>query len=175
MAPIIMGLGLELIKQFAPKLIGVVAGDKGEAIAKEFVDMAELVTGESNPELMMEKLNSSHNHLERMKEMVDAREGELDALYLDDKRDARARDVKMRELGYVNTRADTMLVGAYIILAAIIVALAGFAVNQAVQGILAMLAGAMVKAITDAFQFEFGSSRGSKEKTLHMNSLGGGK
>lgn len=169
MAPLLFGLGTQLIKQFAPKLIGAVAGDKGEKITQEFLDMAQHATGKVTPERALDELKISAVSREKMQILVNEHQKNAGELYLQDKVSARARDLEMLRLGHINKRADVMLVGAYIILASIIGAFAYFPdLGDTVQGILAMLAGGMLKSITDAFQFEFGSSRGSKEKQIQQ-------
>lgn len=92
----------------------------------------------------------------------------LDEAYLKDRQDARSRDVKLKQAGYANRRADAMLVMAFVSFIVIVY----FAwdgrldMPDQVFALLNMAAGMILGMIKDAFQFEFGSSRGSKEKDL---------
>lgn len=52
--PIAMALA-----QFAPKLIGMVAGDKAEKVASDVVNIAGAVTGESDPKVALEKIKTN--------------------------------------------------------------------------------------------------------------------
>ena len=73
----------------------------------------------------------------------------------------------MRELsGGKNTRADVMVGGAVLGLVSCLLVLVFFRqeVPGEVVGIVSTIAGIFGACLRDAFQFEFGSSRGSKEK-----------
>lgn len=83
-----------------------------------------------------------------------------------DRMDARARDTKLRQAGYKNTRADVMIVVVAFALCLDITLLSLYDLKPEVIAIFNMMVGALLKMLGDAFQFEFGSSRGSKEKDL---------
>ncbi len=66
-----------------------------------------------------------------------------------------------------------MLALAFGALVTIVVLINGNAsIKPEVLAIFNMAVGALLKMISDAFQFEFGSSRGSKEKDLQMSKGG---
>lgn len=84
-----------------------------------------------------------------------------------DRADARKRDTKLNELGYKNSRADIMIVCVALSLMLDVILIAYFPdMKPEVLAIFNMMIGASLKMLGDAFQFEFGSSRGSKEKDL---------
>lgn len=90
---------------------------------------------------------------------------------LDDKASARSRDMELMKLGKdagQNWRADMMLVGCYISIVVIVCVFAFGGINAggALAGFLFTLGGAFSKNISTAFDFEFGSSRSSKEKDV---------
>jgi hypothetical protein len=81
--------------------------------------------------------------------------------------EARLRDVELRKMaGGKNTRADALVAGAVIILLACLIVLVFFRsdIPGEAVGIISTIAGIAGTCLRDAFQFEFGSSRGSKEK-----------
>ncbi len=86
---------------------------------------------------------------------------------------SRSRDLQLKQAGYHNYRADIMLALAFGALVTIVVLINGNAsIKPEVLAIFNMAVGALLKMISDAFQFEFGSSRGSKEKDLQMSKGG---
>lgn len=88
---------------------------------------------------------------------------------LADRAGARERDLQLRAGGDKNTRANLMIVGDLVGLIACLVAMV-YAVAAKVDGLevligpLGILIGHFGTGLTAAHQFEFGSSRGSKEK-----------
>ena len=93
-----------------------------------------------------------------------SQEVQLEALVVDDRKDARARDKAFIAAGKWNFRADLMVLGCVVALCFIVNEIAGTAVKPEVLAIFNMAVGALLKMLGDAFSFEFGSSRGSKEK-----------
>lgn len=89
---------------------------------------------------------------------------------LGDKQSARVRDAQIVQLGKTNVRADLMLLGAYLITAVIVMVMVFGKVDggSAIGGVLILLAGKFAGNIATAFDFEFGSSRGSVEKSAVM-------
>ena len=91
----------------------------------------------------------------------------MNKMYLDDIHDARQRDIEIKKSGYKNTRADIMVIVVGVALVVNIVLL--WHNPNMPEGIIAifnMMIGALLKMLGDAYSFEFGSSRGSKEKDI---------
>jgi hypothetical protein len=104
-----------------------------------------------------------------------ARQAELDTLRagLADVADARARDVALQAQGHRNVRADVM-VGLTIlgIMACLWFLRSGvFPPGSDVSGAVLGLVGLLSKCFADAFQFEFGSSRGSADKSATLSAV----
>lgn len=96
-----------------------------------------------------------------------ANELEFDRMYLADRQSARERDVELRKLtGGDNKRADVMVALDVIGLITCLAVLVFFRkeIPGEVVGILSTIAGIFGACLRDAHQFEFGSSRGSKDK-----------
>jgi hypothetical protein len=90
---------------------------------------------------------------------------------LSDMQSARTRDVTIRQMGKINFRADIMLIAAAlgIILGWVVLYLGGTELNATLVGSITTVVGMFARNIGTAFDFEFGSSRSSVEKTQFMN------
>jgi len=83
-----------------------------------------------------------------------------------DRQSARERDVAIAQAGRRNVRADVMVLSAAIGLVTCLCTLTSYAgqlPGEAV-GIISTIAGIFDSCLKDAYTFEFGSSRGSREK-----------
>lgn len=161
MDPLTIGLGL---LKFAPMAAKWLGGDKAEEAAKNVISIAEKVTGRKGEDA--EKAIAADPALAlKFKQDIMANEAAMDAVYLKDKQDARNRDLELRKMGYKNKRADIMIAAAAIVLIADIYMLyANPEMPDSVIAIFNMIAGSVLTMLNSAYQFEFGSSRGSKEK-----------
>lgn len=166
MAPALIAIALEIAKLAAPKIVGALAGDKAEAVAERVVDMAQEVTGTASPDLALAKLKADPNLVMQFNIRSQEIEADLDKAYLADRAGARVRDVELRKLGSENYRANWMIFGDVVGLLGCIAALTFFQdkMPPEVVGLLTTIATAFALCLRDAHQFEFGSSRGSREK-----------
>lgn len=174
MEPISAALALA---QFAPSIMrffGV--GEKPVAAAEKIVGIAQTITGGATPQEALERLRADASLAQQFNLAVLAADTELEKAALADRQDARARDVKVRELnGGYNVRADVMVGGAVVGLISCLLVLVFFRaeVPGEVVGIVSTVAGIFGACLRDAFQFEFGSSRSSRDKdTLIARQLG---
>ena len=164
MDPVTLALSLA---QFAPSLLrffGV--GEKPAAIAEKVVGIARAVTGAPTGEAAMAALQQDPKLAQEFQLSVLKIDADLEQACLADRKDARARDVALAQAGRVNHRADLMVlmdvVGLCACLAAIVLlktSLSGEAIT-----LITTLASYFGLSLRDAHQFEFGSSRGSREK-----------
>lgn len=164
----LVSVAASLAAEFAPGLVRSLAGDKAGDVAEKIVDTAKAVTGAADPEAALAMLREDKKAQLEFKRHMAELEIELEKAYLADRQNARSRDVELRKAGYRNTRADVMLFMAFACLIAIIYFTWSGRVDMPdnVFALLNMAAGMILKMIGDAFQFEFGSSRGSKEKDI---------
>jgi hypothetical protein len=164
--PFPIAAAIELAAEFGPGLVRWIAGEKAGDVANEVADIAERVTGTDDASAAAKAMRENPQlALEFRKQADEIEQRELDA-YMKDRRNARARDVAIRQSGQRNSRADLMVAGAGAILIACLVALVSYKADlpgEAV-GIISTIAGIAGACLKDAFSFEFGSSRGSKEK-----------
>jgi hypothetical protein len=165
------------VKQYAPALGAAIGGPAGGAIGGA-VSLIAGAFGITDPEptpdqvmaavkadpqaaLKLQEINTRHR--ERLEEL--ALEG--DKAYLGDRQNARARDLALQQTGQRNTRANLMIAGD--VLGLIVCLLIVFLVKDLpgeAQTLVVTFGSYFGLGLRDAHQFEFGSSRGSKEKDL---------
>ena len=175
MEPLSLALSLA---QFAPSLLryfGV--GEKSVAVAERVVGLAQEVTGAPSGEAALEALRQNATLAQEFNLAALKMDGELEQAYLADRQDARKRDVELAKAGYRNHRADWMVALDVVGLIACLVVLALFRKEMPaeVAALLTTIASVFGLCLRDAHQFEFGSSRGSKEKDGLLANLGAGK
>lgn len=161
------------LAQFAPAIIKWVSGsDKAEQAAETIVGIAEQVTGFKG-DAAVEAIKADPNLAIQFRMAVMAQEADLDKAFLADRADARARDVAYVQAGRRNARADIMVALAFIAVIAIAALLAMGKIdgNTAAGGFLIAVGGMFARNIGTAFDFEFGSSRGSQTKDAAIADL----
>mgnify|MGYP000937165355 CR=1 FL=1 len=164
MDPMTIALGL---LQFAPSLLRYFgAGEKPAAVADKVVEIARTVTGAATGPEALEAIRANAAQAAAFQQAVLEADTTLEQAYLADRRDARARDVALHQAGFHNTRADLMVLFDVIGLIACLLVLSVFRkeIPGEVVSLLSTIAGIFGLCLRDAHQFEFGSSRGSKEK-----------
>lgn len=171
MDPLTIALGLA---QFAPSLLryfGV--GEKSATIAEKVIDLAQSVTGKESGQSALAALQADPKLAQEFNLAVLNADTELEQAYLADRKDARARDVVLRQAGFANKRADWMVVGDVIGLVVCLVVLALFRKEMPgeVVSLLSTVASIFGLCLRDAHQFEFGSSRGSREKDARLHGI----
>lgn len=108
-------------------------------------------------------------HQVRLQELaLDATKAELA-----DIQSARARDMALAQTGRQNMRADIMVLGAVVGLLACLCSLVLYRekIPPEAVGIISTVAGLFGACLKDAFTFEFGSSRSSRDKDVTINDL----
>lgn len=162
MDPISVAMSLA---QFAPQVIKWVSGsDKAAEAAAKVVGIAESVTGKKN-QAAVEAIKSDPALLSNFRLQLFAAEAQLDALYLLDRQDARKRDATLAASGRHNWRGDLLALLAVggLVMCVWLVARDLAMPERAVNAIM-FVAGVLAAAVRDVYNFEFGSSRGSKDK-----------
>lgn len=174
MDPVTVAMGLA---QFAPSVIKWLTGSKdAEKVARDVVGVAQTVTGAASPQEALQRIQSDQAAQIAFRDKLMEREAELDKAYLVDVQSARARDVELRKAGD-NSRADRMIIGDIVGLVVCLAVLIFFRKDLPgeVVGIVSTIAGIFGACLRDAHQFEFGSSRGSKEKDAILGRMTGGE
>lgn len=172
MDPMTIALGLA---QIAPNLLRLLgAAEKPVELATKAAKIAQTVTGKATPQEALQQLQQNAEQAHQFRMALVAADTELERLYLGDRANARARDVELVHAGQRNTRADVMVAGATLGLITCLVVLVWYrnGLPGEAVGIISTVAGIFGACLRDAFQFEFGSSRGSREKDQVIATLG---
>lgn len=160
--PIVMGLA-----QFAPSVMRFFgAGQASTAVAEQLVGVAQTITGATSPEDALQRIQGNAEAQAKFRRLVLELDADLERAYLADLQDARKRDIELRKAGQKNHRADLMVLLDVVGLVACLVVLALFREGMPgeVVGLLSSVASVFGLCLRDAHQFEFGSSRGSRDK-----------
>ncbi|MEX1204171.1 MAG: hypothetical protein WEB85_02870 [Dongiaceae bacterium] len=156
------------LAEFAPSLLRFFgAGEKSVKVAEKAAGIAQAITGTASPDAALDALRQNPELALKFKLAVLEADADLEKAYLADRQDARDRDIELRKLtGGENFRADIMIVCDWLGLLACLVVLAFFRkdIPGEVVALLSTIASIFGLCLRDAHQFEFGSSRGSKDK-----------
>ncbi len=161
------------LAEFVPLIAKWVSGEGGESAAQKILNIAKEVTQQDTHDDVMTCLRQDAQALLAFQREVRTLEAEMDKAYLSDRQNARARDVSLKASGSVNKRSDIMVVSAAAGLVLCLGSLGYYADHlpgEAV-GIISTIAGIFGACLKDAYAFEFGSSRGSKEKDTSLAQL----
>lgn len=167
MAPLAVAAAIELARAYAPRVVRHLTGSDAAAdVAERVVDVAQAITGTATPDAAAAALQADPQAVLRFQEAMAGIDADLERAYLADRQNARERDVEFLRAGRTNTRANVMLVAAFMAVIAI-AAVLGFSdvdSGDAAAGFLMAVGGMFARNIGTAFDFEFGSSRGSRLK-----------
>ena len=171
MDPITAAIALGNVVPSLLRYFGV--GEKSAVVAEKVVEIAKTVTGKDTPDAAVAAIQADPALAHEFRMAVLKSDGDLEAAYLADRQDARKRDVALHQAGYQNRRADIMVVMDVvgIIACLIVLAIMRKDLPAEVVGILTTVASIFGLCLRDAHQFEFGSSRGSREKDLIARGL----
>lgn len=158
-----MALGLI---EFAPVIAKLMGGNDSGSVAEKIVETAQSLTGSSD-------INHMRNTFRSSPEAQLQFQREIEKLGMEDRSNARQRDAALFQSGRRNLRGDIMVLSALLGLLGCLAALTIFKMSLSgeVIGIVSTIAGIFGSCLKDAYAFEFGSSRGSKEKESHLIDL----
>jgi hypothetical protein len=151
---------------FAPIIARWLGGDQAQDVATKVVDIAQKATGSTDPVEAILRLQENSGMVSEFQRAIIQVEAEIELAVMKDRQDARLRDVALLNAGRSNARADVMVMSAAVGLILCLASLAYFShelPGEAV-GIISTIAGIFGACLKDAYSFEFGSSRGSKDK-----------
>ncbi|MDR0625089.1 MAG: hypothetical protein LBF72_01385 [Holosporales bacterium] len=168
----IVSAALGLI-EFAPIIAKWLSGNKAEKFAAKVVDIAKIVTKSSSVDEAIRALGGNCRFVSDFQKEIIQLDAELEISLLEDRQNARNRDIEFLRAGYANRRADLMVLSAALGLVMCLFSLAFYSdvlPGEAV-GIISTIAGIFGSCLKDAYSFEFGSSRGSKAKDSTVASV----
>lgn len=163
MDPVTIAFGLA---QYAPSIIKWLSGsDKAEEAAQKVIDVARVVTGKDGASDAVQAIQADPAMLMQFRQAMASIEADMDRAYLADRQNARGRDVAFVQAGRWNIRADllALLSVTGLIVCVWFVARDSSLPERAVNAIM-FVAGTLAACVRDVFAFEFGSSRGSRDK-----------
>lgn len=158
---------------FAPALAKFFgAGDTGQKIAEHVGEIAQSITGAKTPEEALAGIAASEEKKQQFQLAVNAQMQNWDAMYLADVQNARSRDVEIRKTGQKNYRADTM----YILAVLVIVGITYLVwttpqVDDFIKGVATLILGRFLGYLDGIYNFEFGSTRTSRDKDETIKQL----
>ena len=163
MDPVTIAFGLA---QYAPSIIKWLSGsEKAEEAAQKVIDVARVVTGKDDASEAVVAIQADPAVLMQFRQAMAGIEADMDRAYLADRQNARGRDVAFVQAGRWNIRADllALLSVTGLIVCVWFVARDSSLPERAVNAIM-FVAGTLAACVRDVFAFEFGSSRGSRDK-----------
>lgn len=182
--PAIIGL----LAQYGPGLIKRLAGTRAGEVADKVAAVAKSITGADTVEAAEKAIAANPELAAQVKVRLAELQVDEDRIELQDREDARKHDLEVRKQNTgKNTRADVMVaIDAFGLIAGLggMVAL-GYvravypeALSEGVFGALLVQLSTVTSyfglCLRDAHQFEFGSSRGSREKDAQLKELASG-
>lgn len=170
MDPISIAFGLA---QFAPSIIKWITGsDKSASAAEKIIDVAKVVTGQTEPDAALEAIRQDPALAAQFKQHAMDIDADLEKAYLSDVQDARKRDSEFVKAGRRNHRADIMFLLAVAVICGLVwIVWKDAAINEYVKGIFTLVLGRFLGYLDNIYNFEFGSTRGSQSKDATINQL----
>jgi hypothetical protein len=159
--------------EFAPVIARWLGSGQAETVAHHVVNIARRITGDDDPLNCVRKLSENTDLVRQFQREIIKMEAEFELQLVQDRQSARTRDLAIIQAGRRNLRADIMVISAavgLVICLGCITLFAGRMPGEAV-GIISTVAGIFGACLKDTYAFEFGSSRGSKEKDSTVAAL----
>jgi len=162
----VIGAALGLVS-FAPIIARWLGGDQAQEAAAKVVDIAQRVTGTLDPMEAIHRLQNNTDMVSEFQRAIIQVEAEIELAIMKDRQDARARDIALFNAGRSNVRADVMVMAAALGLVLCLVSLACFSKEMPGEavGVISTITGIFGICLKNAYTFEFGSSRGDRQKT----------
>jgi len=155
-----------------PEVMRAFGSDKSADAAEKLVDVAKGISGESTPESAVNKVIADPALQLQLQQALITERLEFVRLEVEDRKSARERDKAFVATGRSNYRADLL---AFLAVAGLIICVYFVATNPGLppgaREAIMFVAGVLASAVRDVYGFEFGSSRGSKEKDQLMAEL----
>ena len=176
MIPIVASL-LTTLAQNGLGLLSSAIQAKGKEVVEETLGVK--IPDAPTPEDVAKLRQLQFDHEERLIELgIDKAKQELEEFKVEvqDRDSARERDTWMIKMGQHNWRADIMFVMAVCIVALLVwIIWKDQSINEYVKGIFTLVMGRFLGYLDNIYNFEFGTTRGSKDKDETIKQLSGGK
>ena len=165
--PLLLSLG-----SLFPVVTKAIQSNNKPALEK-IAEVATSITQSTVPAEVMKLLGNNELMRAEFDQALMRIEQDIDLAYLKDIQHARGRDLARVKEGQGNLRADIMVVAAAGGLAGCLCCLVFYesALPGEAVGIISTVAGIFGACLKDAYAFEFGSSRGSKNKDAQVATM----
>lgn len=177
MIPIVAGL-LTTLAQNGLGLLSSAIQAKGKEVVESAIGFK--IPDDPAPETVEKLRQLQFDHEERLLELgIEKAKQDLEGFKVEvaDRDSARARDVEFIKRGVSNNRANLMFFLAVVMVGAMVwIVWKDQSINEYVKGIFTLVLGRFLGYLDNIYSFEFGTTRGSKEKDETIKQLtGGGK
>lgn len=178
--PALVAAALQLAP-LVPKIAEWIKGDepnKGEKAALAVAAVAQAINPGANAEDALHAVINNPDQHRAFELAMQDKSDDMDKAFLADRADARAHDIKVRELNLgKNARADNLAYLAVLSFILTIVILCFVELPRGSRDILLVFAGAQVTIVKDVYGFDFGGSKGAERnaQTLSDYISGNGK
>jgi hypothetical protein len=164
--PVLIPLAGAIASQVLPSLVTKLGGKRAGAVAEEVVAVTEAVVGSKDPEAIEAALRSRAAIKAQLRIRLAEIDQREDERILEDRLSARQLHMTRAAAGRGQGRANVMLAFAFTGLAGCVAAVVWPSSDMAPTevGLITTVAGVLLKMVSDAFAFEFGSSQGSNAK-----------
>jgi len=148
-----------------PIVAGLVGGETAGKAAATILGIAEKVTGKKG-DAAVDAIKADPALALQFEQALMTQEKDLLKLQYEDIKDARSRDIEVRKLSKgKNTRADILAYLAVVSFISLIFFFFYKTPDGGVKDIMILLIGNLSGVVSTIYAYEFGSSRGSKDKT----------
>lgn len=168
----VISLALQIVGalggSMVPELVRALAGDKAADVASKIVNATTSALGSSDPAVIAAAAQADKD---KALALI-AAETERYRLQVSDTADARARDLQLRQSGG-NVRANVMLIGVFAVMILVVLGVIVYRQSMTTEVIMMLggVVGSCLTMLTQAFNFEFGSSRGSADKSDQLSGM----
>lgn len=169
MVPLLIPGAVAIAAQFLPVLATKLGGERGRVIASKVIETAATIAGTpkgADVREIIAALQTDEGKATELRLRLEELDQEEHQRIVDDRANARAYQAAVGS--GARFRGTMMLLGVVAGLVACIVAVFRSTTDPAALALLTTIAGALLKMLSDAFAFEFGSSAGSKEKDAQI-------
>jgi hypothetical protein len=172
MASFLVPSAIAIAAEFFPVLATKLGGARGRKLAGHVVDTAARIAGlprDADPREIIAALGEDGAKADELRlRLEELDQGEHQRI-VEDRADARRYQASIGPRSRL--RGTFMLLGVVLGLIACITAVLAGTNDPGPLALITTISGALLKMLSDAFAFEFGSSAGSKEKDAHIESI----
>lgn len=158
---------ISLLAQFAPSLLKAIGvGSDVQKVANTAAAIATAVTGKADINEAAESLRTNPEQVLEFQQKILEQDSLFEELYQKDKADARARDIALAATPGGNVRANWLVgIAILVIITILFVVIYVDTISEFAKGSLTTILGVFLNQLTNIYNFEFGTTRRSREKS----------